>query len=208
MGFRLFLTAIFPSLPFMRSRSFSLGRIVAFLILAGTAAAQIDQTRMDLVNLREDVRMLSQRIGELTMTVEQLARENNSLQSRASQNFVTIEQLNRVVADMNRSLQSGLAEQKRDVLAQVAGQMERLAKQTQAAIDALAKGQATRAAVQTDFNEDFPKQGINYTVQSGDTLSGIAQKNGAKLPDIVNANKITDPTKIRVGQTLFIPQGK
>ena len=192
----------------MRSRSFFLGRFVALLVLVSSASAQIDQTRMDLVSLREDVRMLSQRIGELTMTVEQLTRENNSLQSRASQNFVTIEQLNRVVADMNRSLQSGLIEQKRDVLAQVAGQMERLAKQTQAAIDALAKGQATRAAVQTDFNEDFPKQGINYTVQSGDTLSGIAQKNGAKLPDIVNANKITDPTKIRVGQTLFIPQGK
>lgn len=192
----------------MRSRSFFLGRFVALLVLVSSASAQIDQTRMDLVSLREDVRMLSQRIGELTMTVEQLTRENHSLQSRASQNFVTIEQLNRVVADMNRSLQSGLAEQKRDVLAQVAGQLERLAKQTQAAIDALAKGQATRAAVQSDFTEDFPKQGINYTVQAGDTLSGIAQKNGAKLQDIVNANKITDPTKIRVGQTLFIPQGK
>ena len=192
----------------MRSRSSPLWRIVAFLVVASTASAQVDQTRMDLVNLREDVRMLSQRIGELTMTVEQLTRENHSLQSRTSQNLVTLEQLNRVVAEMNRTVQGGLAEQKREVLAQVAGQMERLARQTQAAIDALARGQATRAAVPTDFNEDFPKQGINYTVQSGDTLSGIAQKNGAKLSDVINANKISDPTKIRVGQTLFIPQGK
>lgn len=208
MGFRLFLAVFFPSLLSMRSRSSPLWRIVAFLVVVGTASAQIDQTRMDLVNLREDVRMLSQRIGELTMTVEQLTRENQSLQSRASQNLVTLEQLNRVVAEMNRTVQGGLAEQKREVLAQVAVQMERLAKQTQAAIDALARGQATRAAVQTDFTEDFPKQGINYTVQSGDTLSGIAQKNGAKMADVINANKISDPTKIRVGQTLFIPQGK
>ena len=38
--------------------------------------------------------------------------------------------------------------------------------------------------------------------------TAIAQKTGAKLQDIVNANKIADPTKIRVGQTLFIPGGK
>jgi LysM repeat protein len=163
---------------------------------------------MDLVNLREDVRMLSQRVGELTMSVEQLTRDNNNLQSRANQNYVTLEQLNRAVADINKSLQGGLADQKREVLTQVASQMERLAKQTQAAIDALAKNLASRPALPTVFTEDFPKEGINYTVQTGDTLSVIAKKTNAKMQDIINANKITDPTKIRVGQTLFIPQGK
>ena len=192
----------------MRSRLLPIGCLLASLILAGNAPAQIDQTRMDLVNLREDVRMLSQRVGELTMTVEQLARDNNTLQSRGNQNYVTLEQLNRVVSELNRTVQGGLADQKREVLTQVAGQMERLAKQTQVAIDALAKNQATRPAVPTVFTEDFPKEGTNYTVQAGDTLSVIAKKTNAKMQDIINANKITDPTKIRVGQTLFIPQGK
>jgi LysM repeat protein len=45
-------------------------------------------------------------------------------------------------------------------------------------------------------------------VQAGDTLGEIARKHNAKLQDIINANKISDPTRIRVGQTLFIPQGK
>ena len=62
--------------------------------------------------------------------------------------------------------------------------------------------------MQSTFKDDFPKEGINYTVQAGDTLGEIARKNNAKLQDIVNANKIADPTKIQVGQTLFIPQGK
>ncbi|MBI3886262.1 MAG: LysM peptidoglycan-binding domain-containing protein [Opitutae bacterium] len=163
---------------------------------------------MDFVNLREDVRVLSQRVGELTLSVEQLARDNRELQNRANQNYVTVEQLNRAIADLNRVVQGGLADQKREVLAQVAGQMERLAKQTQAALDALAKNQASRPALPTAFTEDFPKEGINYTVQAGDTLSVIARKTSAKMQDIINANKITDPTKIRVGQTLFIPQGK
>src|SRR6478609_3847783 len=95
-----------------------------------------------------------------------------------------------------------------DNLVQVGAQLEKLGKQTNAALDSVAKNQATRPVVQTTFSEDFPKEGVNYTVQTGDTLAVIAKNNNAKVADIVNANKISDPTKIRVGQTLFIPQGK
>lgn len=177
-------------------------------VLSVFGHAQTDSTRMEIANLRQDVMLLNQRVGELTMTVEQLNRENSALQAKAGQSYVTIEQLNRAVAELNRTIQAALSDQKREVLSQVAGQIERLGKQTNAALDALAKNQATRPAVQTTFSDDFPKEGINYTVQAGDTLSGIAKKTGAKLSDIRNANKITDDTRIRVGQTLFIPQGK
>ena len=193
----------------MRSRFLSLGSFVALaLAVANPVPAQIDQSRMELANLREEVRGLTQRLGELAMNVEQLTRENNALQTRAGQNFVTLEQLNRSLAELNRVMQGALLDQKRDVLQTVAGQIERLGKQTNAALDALAKNQATRPVVPTTFADDFPKEGINYTVQTGDSLSNIAKKTGAKMSDIINANKITDPTKIRVGQTLFIPQGK
>jgi LysM repeat protein len=182
--------------------------LVLSATLVGFASAQMDGTRIEVANLRQDVALLTQRVGELTMAVEQLTRDNNNLQAKANQSYVTIEQLNKSVADTNRAMQAALADQKRDVLQQVAGQIERLGKQTNAALDALAKNQATRPVVQTTFSDDFPKEGINYTVVSGDTLSGIAKKTGGKLADIRNANKIADDTRIRVGQTLFIPQGK
>ena len=67
---------------------------------------------------------------------------------------------------------------------------------------------AARPAVQTTFTEDYAKEGTSYTVQKGDTLSSIAQKTNARITDIVNANKISDPTRIQVGQTLFIPAAK
>ncbi len=178
------------------------------LVLLGFAHGQVDGTRIEVANLRQDVALLNQRVGELTMSIEQLTRENNALQAKASQSYVTIEQLNKAVADANRAMQAAVADQKREVLQQVAGQIERLGKQTNAALDALAKSQVTRPVVQTTFSEDFPKEGTNYTVVNGDTLSGIAKKTGGKLADIRNANKISDDTKIRVGQTLFIPQGK
>lgn len=184
-------------------------RILALMAtLVGFASAQMDNTRIEVANLRQDVALLTQRVGELTMAVEQLTRDNNTLQAKASQSYVTVEQLNRSVADTNRTMQAALADQKREVLQQVAAQIERLGKQTNAALDALAKNQAARPAVQTSFGDDFPKEGINYTVQAGDTLGEIARKNNSKLSDIINANKIADPTRIRVGQTLFIPQGK
>jgi len=159
-------------------------------------------------SLRQDVMLLNQRVGELTMAVERLDRENESLKANARQNFATVEQLNRSIADVNRTMQAALLDQKREILAQVAGQLEKLGKQTNSALDAMAKNQATRPVVQTTFSDDFPKEGVNYTVQAGDTLAVIAKNNSAKLQDIINANKISDPTKIRVGQTLFIPQGK
>jgi LysM repeat protein len=189
----------------MRSNFLRYGGLLALLAVAAPAQ---DATRIELANLRQDLTLLNQRVGELTMTVEQLTRENAALQTKANQSFVTLEQLNRAIADLNRTTQSALAEQKRETLSQVGGQLERLAKQTQAAIDAVAKNQATRPAVQTTFSENFPKEGINYTVQNGDSLSSIAQKTGARQQDIINANKLTDPSRLRTGQTLFIPQGK
>lgn len=180
-------------------------------LLAVSAAAQSipsANAAYELTSLKEDVRILTQRVGELSMTVEQMSRENASLQSKANQSYVTLEQLNRAISDLNRNMQSALSEQKREVLNQVGGQMEKLAKQTQAAVDAVAKNQATRPVVQSNFSEDFPKEGVDYTVQTGDSLAVIAKKTGAKVQDIINANKISDPSKIQVGQKLFIPQAK
>ena len=47
-----------------------------------------------------------------------------------------------------------------------------------------------------------------YTVQSGDTLSGIAARLGISLDSLVKANGITDPNALRVGQRLNIPSAQ
>ena len=46
-----------------------------------------------------------------------------------------------------------------------------------------------------------------YLVKKGDTLYGIAKKNGITLKALMDANpEVTDPKKLRVGQKLKIPQ--
>jgi LysM repeat protein len=193
-------------------RNWILKGTLGLLLIGATARAQpvppSSSQAAELASLRQEVSLLQQRLGELSMSMEQLNRDNSALQAKAGQNYVTLEQLNKAVADLNRTMQAGLAEQKREVLQQVGAQVEKLAKQTQAAIDAVARNEAARPAIQTTFSDAYPKEGISYTVQPGDVLAIIAKKNNAKVQDIINANKISDPSKIRVGQTLFIPQGK
>ena len=44
-----------------------------------------------------------------------------------------------------------------------------------------------------------------YVVKAGDTLSDIAKKYGVTVPEIATLNKIPNPNKIYVGETLKIP---
>lgn len=171
----------------------------------------------DVANLSEDMRGLKQKMNELQLRVEQLERENSELKGKASDNYATVAQLNEAVADINRSIKSSAATTKSETLQQVSVQMEKLANQTNAAMESLANSinahsAATAAApahpAQTSFSDNYPKEGINYTVQKGETLAVIARKTGGKQQDIINANKITDPSKIQAGQSLFIPGGK
>lgn len=49
------------------------------------------------------------------------------------------------------------------------------------------------------------KSGYNHVVEAGQTLSAIAQAYKVSVKSIIQANNIKDPTKVRVGQKLFIP---
>ena len=186
----------------------------ALLPFSGVSArAQSGQgLAVDVANMREDVRLLNQRVGELLLRVEQLERENGDLRSKnasATQSCATVAQLNEMVADLNRTVKMATANAKAETLQQVSAQMERLAQRTNAALDSLAKGVGGRApAAPPTFSEDYPKEGLPHVIAKGESLASIAKRYGAKQQDIINANKISDPSKIQVGQTLFIPGGK
>jgi lipoprotein-anchoring transpeptidase ErfK/SrfK len=48
---------------------------------------------------------------------------------------------------------------------------------------------------------------LSYTIQQGDTLSGIAQAYGLTVEELIAANDITTPDLLYVGWTLVIPDG-
>jgi LysM repeat protein len=181
---------------------------VGLIATTSLLAQRADPRALELANLREDVRLLQQTVGELRASVEQLQRDNAALTSQAESGksaFATLAQVHDAIAQLKQATDAALADQKRDVLQTVAQQISKLAKETNAAVAAVAKGQAARPTISTQFNDDFPKEGVTHTVQTGETLSIIAKKYGVPMKTIQNANRIADPTKILVGQSLFIP---
>lgn len=52
------------------------------------------------------------------------------------------------------------------------------------------------------------KELIVHIVERGDTVKSIAKKYGSKVKWIVDANQLTDPEKIKVGEKIKVPQKK
>ena len=55
-------------------------------------------------------------------------------------------------------------------------------------------------------NTDAVSSGQKYTVASGDTLYTIGQKFNIDWKEIADANKLSEPYDLKVGQELIIPQ--
>jgi LysM repeat protein len=191
--------------------------------LASSLAAPRASAQTEVADLREDVRGLTERVNELSLRLEQVEHDNALLRSRVagvegSRDAVTQAQLNGAVADLNASIKSAVGESRTEILQQVATQMENLAKQTNVALDSIARApgaaqarpapQAAPAPAKAAFGESYPKEGVSYTVLKGDSVGVIAKKTGAKAQDIIDANKLMDPSRIQAGQVLFVPGGK
>ncbi len=72
-------------------------------------------------------------------------------------------------------------------------------------ISALTEKRAAEARKVREAESARQKSGYNHTVEAGQTLSAIAQAYGVSMNAILKANKLSDPSKLHVGQKLFIP---
>ena len=181
------------------------GWLLPLLLLASPASSQVNSAAVELANLRQDVNGLRQTINSLQQRVEQLERENAQLRSElasAGSGRATTSQVNNARDDMKSYVDSAVASVRRDF----AGQMENMGKQVNRVVDSVNRGQTAPAAQVESFSDDYPKEGVSYTVVNGDVLTAIARKFGARTRDIVNANRLPNGgNDIKVGQNLWIP---
>ena len=174
------------------------------------AFAQSD-VRVAVAGLKQDLSLLSQEVRTLRLEIEQLSRENSAMRaqiasSQADQSLQ--EKLTAISSGLERvrlDYQVADSKNKVTIIAEINQQMAVLTKQVQAAIHSVAKAQP-KIIIPAKFSDDYPKTGVSYTVQSGDTLSAIARAHGSSIKHIQNANKIVNPSRdLQVGQTIFIP---
>ena len=180
---------------------------------SGLLTAQTDYLRVTVANLSQDLSLLSQQVKTLRLEMEELRRENARLRVEvAAAALEAQEQVSNLSISID-SLRSDYVNadetQKEQIITEINRQVNALAKQTQSAIDAVARVVQSRPKNPIDeksFSDDFPKTGKPYLVRSGDTLSNIALEHKSTIKWIQNANKIVDPSRdLKVGETIFIP---
>jgi len=64
---------------------------------------------------------------------------------------------------------------------------------------------ASTPAASTTASAEPSTSGATYKVKSGDTLSAIAARFGTTVRVLVDLNRISDPSRIRIGQVLKLP---
>lgn len=185
-------------------------------------ALLLGQSRQDVANLMQDVDILKRTLAQMNYDLVELRRENAQLAERlqaveARQQEVG-KQISKVQVESERRLaavrdqiEQATEKQKDQIIANVSSQIEQFAGETQRTFEQLqevaAPGSGTAApGVKQSFGTDLPKGGTEYTVKKGDNLWKIAQDLKSEVGWIQDANQISSPSQVQIGQVLFIPQ--
>ena len=191
------------------------------ILIISPVVAQ-DNLRITVANLTQDVNLLEQCVKTMLLEIEELRRENARIRdqvaaaSSESDTSAQISSLSVAIETLRREYGSADEKQKQQILTELNRQIRVLVKETQAAINSIAKDTYKRPVDLNGsdhfpdvFSDDFPKSGKTYIVRSGDTLSQIALDHSSTVKHIQNANKIANPSKdLQVGETIFIPISK
>lgn len=180
--------------------------------------------QQDVAALRDEVRLLRAEVEEVK---EAQARIQNS-NTAAKNSPVGPSELGAVnarIAAVEVAAASARKNDKADILAEVdrkvetlAGRVNKaLAEQTKQVNEALRSGAAARAAETAsapkteaakpaEIPGDMPKNGVRYTVLSGDSVNRIAKKMNSKAAWILAANGLRSNADLKAGAVIFIPQ--
>ena len=159
----------------------------AVLLLAGCATmqtpqqartAQAAQTQEQMIARENQLRM-SGRIESLEMEIGRLSQELDAMRGQFDMRCAAIEQKSE--AD------------KREMVSKITAELDRMIKQA-------APAPATQTATKTSG------YGYEHIVRPGETLSTIAKAYNVTTKAIIDANKISNPNILSVGQKLFIPE--
>lgn len=179
------------------------------MVMASLGVIAAEGISVKVANLSEDVVGLAKEVAQLRLEVELLSREKEALR-RQLEVVGALESELKLLKSRQEGQVASMEAYKKVLLKEVSEEMENFSKQTQRAMDQFAKSFAGKGGVQEAvvFSDDYAKEGVEYKVKPGDSLSLIAQQQGSTVRDIQNANRIVDPRELKAGQVIFIPTKK
>jgi septal ring factor EnvC (AmiA/AmiB activator) len=192
-----------------------LGVVLIFLGLLPLPAQnnQLAGLQQDLAELRTEVEKLKLENADLR---DALAKQKAGQGQSASQAEAIAKSRTETLAELDRRLKQQTAEVNA-ALAELTRQVNAaLGKTAAPAAVKSASGAATKtpaakadaAPADDGFPADMPRTGIKYRVKPGDTVTGIARRNGSKPDWIMTANKMASPGALRADVEIFIPQAE
>ena len=189
--------------------------LVKFLYLHLVVLPFSTSANVQVANLKQDLELISREVAGLRSEVELLRRENaqlrvvvqsfskkaNSDQGISSAQMV---QVNGRLSSIEKKVQENAGSQVK-MQTNVNQQMQELIKQMNDGFEKISQGPTTPTPAMS-FSTDYPQKGFVHKVEKGETVSSIAKKYESRVKWIIDANQITDPTKVSVGKELFVPQ--
>ena len=170
----------------------------------------------DVARLATNTQQMSVEYRQLAEQVEALNRTQEGLEGRLSrlEAQVNASRTQDDLVGVRRDIQLIRAERetlKKEITDDLAARVEKIAARQQAEIRAAHPAAATASATggtakRAAAGASAGHTGYEHKVEKGQTLSVIAKGYGTTVEAIMKANKLANPSSIRVGQVLFIPE--
>jgi LysM repeat protein len=141
---------------------------------------------------REDYQRLKGQVEGLQIEIDRMRAELDRLRSGPSAQVQSVQATVDQLAQRLQAEESARQRDKQEIVDTLSGKITKI--------------MATSAASKPrPAPRKFSGEGYEHVVEAGQTISAIAAAYNVKAGDIMDANGITDATKIRVGQKLVIP---
>jgi LysM repeat protein len=224
---QLFLNMHHSLFSYMARRHCALAAASFALAVFAPGLRAQDNSAAQIASMSQDIQQLSRQVSQLRVEVDTLTQNNADLQKQMiSQRDVETMVQNAVSAshgDTRNDITQANTALRKEIVDEVARQIDALTKDTNRQLEVLAKAiqaapptaaststtgaASTSATTPPSFSDDYPRTGVEYVVQSGDSLAKIAHKLGSTVNDIRNANHIADINHgLQIGRTIFVPQ--
>jgi len=156
-----------------------------------------------------EFRQLSEQVAAFSRTQELLDARLTRMEAQLSATPRSQDDMTALRRDM-QLIRTERESLKKEITDDLAGRIEKIAARQQADINAartatVAAAGAAGATRTSGGVAPSGRGGYEHKVERGQTLSEIARGYNKSVESIMKANKLSNPSSIRIGQVLFIP---